>query len=139
MKEIHADKQLALDIHKFIKNKEITVNYASSGEHVPRVEQNNFVIEERVQWNYYQLSYAHLPKILLEYMTMENTKKINFFPARYGILKHYSPHMILHKVNLDFDCHCTYVLGEYVHAYNDPKKINTNFARTLDCLFQLIK
>ena len=70
---------------------------------------------------YYQLPYVHLPKILVEFMTMEGAKKINFFPARHGVSKHYSLRMILHQENLDYDRYCRFVLGEYVQARDDPK------------------
>jgi hypothetical protein len=36
---------------------------------------------------------------------MESTKKLNFFPNRHGVSKHYSPRMILHHENLDYDRH----------------------------------
>lgn len=73
---IHADKQLALALDEYTcRHTTISVNYASSGEHVPRAERNNRVIEERIRCNYHQLLYAHLPKILVEYMTMESAKR----------------------------------------------------------------
>lgn len=43
--------------------------------------------------------------------------------------------MILHQENLDYERHCTFILGEYVQARDDPKKTNSNAARTLDCLY----
>ena len=42
--EIHMDKQLAPALDKYTKDKNITTNYAGSGEHVPRAERNNRVI-----------------------------------------------------------------------------------------------
>ena len=48
---------------------------------------------------------------------------------------HYSPRMILHKENLDFNRHCKYVLGEYVQAHEDENIKNNNAPRSLDCLY----
>jgi hypothetical protein len=66
---------------------------------------------------------------------MESTKKLNFFPNRHGVSKHYRPRMILHQDNLDYDCHCKYILGEYVQAHDKPSPSNTNAARLLDCIY----
>jgi len=66
---------------------------------------------------------------------MESSKKLNFFPANHGISKHYSPRMIVHKENIDFDTHCVYTIGEYVQGEHEPDRSNTNAPRTLDCLY----
>ena len=52
-------------------------------------------------------------------MVIEAAKKLIFFPIKNGVSKHYSPRMILHKENLDYEKHCKYVLGEYVQAHED--------------------
>ena len=88
------DNLPALD--KYAKDKSIVTNYAESGEHVPRAEYNNRLTKERVRYIYYQLPCTHLPKTMIECITMESTKKLNFFPAHHGVLKYYSPRMILH-------------------------------------------
>ena len=51
--EIHTDKQLALVLDEYIKDKNITTIYAGSREYVPRAERNNRVIEERAQCIYH--------------------------------------------------------------------------------------
>ena len=48
-------------------------------EHVPRAEQNNHAIQERVQAVYYRFLLTHLPRILVEYLVMESTKKLGSF------------------------------------------------------------
>ena len=68
-------------------------------------------------------------------MVSEAPKKLNYFPAKYGVSRHYSPRMILHKENLDFDRHCKYVLGEYVQTHEDENITNNNVLRSLDCLY----
>jgi len=83
------------------KNLIIRVNYANPQEHVPRAERNNRVIQERVRAMYHHMPYVHLPRVLVKYIRMEVPRKLNYFPARYGVLKHYSPRMIVHKENLD--------------------------------------
>ena len=63
---------------------------------------------------YLLLTTMQLPtKTVVEYMTIESAKKLNFFPARHSISKYHSPRMILHQENLDFERHCVYSLREY--------------------------
>ena len=135
--EIHCDNEFrkALDTFCAKQTPPININYASANEHVPRAERNNRTIQERVRCNYYQLPYVHLPRIIVKYLVSESAKKLNFFPNKNGVSKYYSPRMILHKENLDFNKHCKYVLGEYVQAFEDDSIKNNNKPRTLDCLY----
>ena len=96
------------------------MNYANTQEYVPRAKRNNRPIQERVQLNCYRLHYTHLPRILVKYMLSQASKKLNCFPAKHDMLKHYSPRMILNK-KTDFDRHCKYILGEYTQAHEDEK------------------
>ena len=111
--EIHCDNecQKAMDEFAAKQDPQIRMNYANPQEHVPRAERNNRTIQERVRCAYYQMPYNHLPRTVFKCMVSESAKKLNYFPARHGVSKHYSPRMILHQENLDFDRHCTHVLG----------------------------
>ena len=55
--------------------------------------------------------------------------------AKNGISQYYSPRMILHQRNLDYDKHCQYAFGTYVQAHDEPDPSNTNAPRTLDCIY----
>ena len=68
-------------------------------------------------------------------MVSEAAKKLNYFPSKNGVSRHYSPRMILHQENLDFDRHCTHVLGEFVQSHEDEVIKNNNKPRALDCLY----
>ena len=52
-----------------------------------------------------------------------------------NISKHYSPRMIVHKENIDYERHCCHAIGDYVTAPHQPEQLNTNAARELDCLY----
>ena len=56
-------------------------------------------------------------------MVMESEKKMNFFPAKIGVSKYYSPRMLLHTRNIDYDKHCKYALGEYIQAHTEAKSL----------------
>jgi hypothetical protein len=66
-------------------------------------------------------------KVLID----DSAKKLNFFPAKNGISQYYSPHVILHHQNLDYDKHCQYAFGTYVKAHDEPDPSNTNAPHTL--------
>ena len=137
IREIHCDNEFHKAMNKFAasQNPPIKMNYSAAQEHVPRAERNNRVIQERVRASFHQMPYEHLPRILIKYMVSEAARKLNYFPAKHGISKHYSPRMIMHQENLNFNRHCKYVLGEYVQAHEDSQKKNNNLPRTLDCLY----
>jgi hypothetical protein len=113
----------------------IQVNYASPQEHVPEAERNNQVIKEQIRATYHRLPYDRLPRIMVKVLVDDSAKKLNFFPAKNGISQYYSPRMILHQRNLDYDKHCQYAFGTYVQAHDEPDPSNTNAPRTLDCIY----
>ena len=135
--EIHCDNEFhkVLDPYSAKQNPQIRMNYAAAQEHVPRAERNNRTIKERVRATYHALPYEHLPRTVVKYLVSEATKKLNFFPNKNGVSKHYSPRMIVHQENLDFDRHCKHAFGEYVLAHDEPDRTNMNAPRALDCIY----
>jgi hypothetical protein len=113
----------------------IKMNYVAAQEHVPRAERNNRVIQERVCAAYHRFPYSHLPRQLAKYLVMESTKKLNFFPNKYGVSKVFSPRMIMHHENLDYERHCQYQIGAFVQAHEEPNHTNTNTSRAFDCIY----
>ena len=65
---------------------------------------------------------------------MESSKKLNFFPARHGLSKCYSPKMTLHKEHIYCDAYFTLKQGEQAQRKNEPDRINKNTPRALDYL-----
>jgi hypothetical protein len=134
---IHCDNEFhkVMDPLSARQDPPITMNYAATQEHVPRAEQNNRVIQERVRVAYHRFPFTHLPRILVKYLVMESTKKLNFFPNKNGVSKYFSPRMIMHQETLDYARHCKYQIGEYVQAHDEPDHTNTNAPRSLDCIY----
>jgi hypothetical protein len=134
---IHCDNEFCkvLDQLSARQDPPIMMNYAAAQEHVPRAEQNNGVIQERVRAAYHRFPFTHLPRILVKYLAMESTKKLNFFPNKNGVSKYFSPRMIIHEETLDYARHCKYQIGEYVQAHDEPDHTNTNAPRSLDCIY----
>ncbi len=113
----------------------IRMNYSNAGEHVPEAERNNRVIKERCRATYHRLPFNQLSRLMVKVLVAESAKKLNFFPAKHGISRYYSPRMMLHQKNLDYDKHCKYAFGTYVQGHDDKNPRNANISRTLDYLY----
>jgi hypothetical protein len=135
--EVHCNNEFCKVMDPLLARQDppIKMNYAAGQEHVPRTERNNCVIQERVRSAYHRFPYTHLPRILVKYLVMESTKKLNFFPNKNGVSKYFSPRMIMHQEILDYDQHFKYQIGEYVQAHDEPKHMNTNAPCSLDCIY----
>lgn len=132
---IHCDNEFQPLLNTLATEFHIHLNFANPQEHVPAAERNNRVIKERVRATYHRLPYTHLPRLMVKLLVSESAKKLNFFPAKYGVSPYYSPRMILHQRHLDFAKHCQYAFGAYVQAHEEPNPSNTNAPRTLDCIY----
>jgi hypothetical protein len=62
---------------------QVSMNVANPQAHVPQIERTNRVIKERVRAAFHSLPYKQLPKTLVDYLVMEATKKLNFFPPQW--------------------------------------------------------
>jgi hypothetical protein len=114
---------------------EANMDYAPAKQHVPEAERNIRTISERIRAAYHNLPYKAIPKIMLKHLAMSCTKQLNLYPARNGISKYYSPHVILGGRNLDYKKHCQVPFGAYVQAYNENDPTNTNAPRTFDAIY----
>jgi len=72
---------------------------------------------------------------MLKVLVSKSAKKLNFFPAKHGMSNHYSPRMILHEQNLDYNKNCRIPFGTYIQAHNKTSPSNTNAPHTLDCIY----
>ena len=132
---IRCDNEFRPLIEPLADDFNVVMNFANPQEHVPEAERNNRVIKERVRATYHRLPYRHLTKTMVKVLVSESAKKLNFFPAKHGVSKFYSPRMMLHQKNLDYLRHCRYAMGTYVQAHEEPKRSSTNAPRSLDCIY----
>ena len=132
---IHCDNQFRPLLQELTNDYGVTINYANPQEHVPEVERSIRVIKDRFRATFQRLPFTSIPKIMVHILAMECAKKLNFFPPKGGISPIYSPRMILHQEPLDYKKHCSIPFGTYVQAHNEPTPSNTQYARTLDCIY----
>jgi hypothetical protein len=135
IKRIHCDQEFRNMMERVSTEFDITMNYATAGEHVPEAERNNRTIQERIRATYHNLPYAMIPKVMLRYLAMICTQQLNYFPVKGGISPYYSPHVILTGKAIDYNKHCQIPFGAYVQANNEPNPTNTNAPRTIDCIY----
>ena len=135
VQEIRCDREYASIKNKVEDHFNLQMNLANAQEHVPEAERNNRTLKERIRATFHRLPFNRLPAYAVKVMTMESARKLNFFPAKGGISPYYSPRMIMHHVNLDYNKHCAIPFGTYVQAVDDPDPKNTQAPRTLDCLY----
>ncbi len=70
---------------------DIEMNYANPQDHVPEAERNNRTIKERFRTMYHQLPYKAIPRIMIQYLAIVCTSQWNYFPAKGGVSRYYSP------------------------------------------------
>ena len=105
LKETHSDQQFkkACEIFRSKHDPPIKFNYANAKEHVPRAERNIRTTKERICSSCHQMPCKHLPKKLVEHLGIGSDRELNYFPAKHGVNKHYSPRMVLHQENLEYE------------------------------------
>ena len=114
---------------------DITMNYASAHEHVPEAERNNRVIKERIRATFHRLPYKALPKLMVEVLAMECTKKLNYFPPKNGLSPYFSPHSIVNGTPMDYMKHCGIPFGTYCQAQDENIPKNSQLPRTIDTVY----
>ena len=64
-------------------------------------------------------------------ISLWNQPRSWFFSNKHSASKYFSPRMIMHQENLDYEFHCKYKIGKYTHSHGKPHHKNTNAPRSL--------
>ena len=65
-------------------------------------------------------------------MAMSAARKYNWLPAKGGVSKIYTPHMLVNRKSLDWDKEFQFEFGPYVQVHKENNPNNNNKARALD-------
>ena len=84
---------------------DVEMEYTAAQDHQTEAERNNRFIKERVRSTNHRLPYRSIPKIMIKYLVEEMPVKANYFPAKGGISKYYSPRQLLTKQGINYDHH----------------------------------
>ena len=63
------------------------------------------------------------------------TDCLNWFPARVGASKYYSPHTVLRQSQLDYNTDFVVPFGSFVQAYEERNPKNNNTPQTIDAIY----
>jgi hypothetical protein len=110
-------------------------NFASAQEHVPEIERTNRLFKERIRAGFMLCPFHAIPRLMVIALVQEMARKTNFFPARAGLSKHYSPRAILTAKKLDYNAECAIPQFSYVLAPEENDPSNTPKPRMLDCIY----
>ena len=113
---IHCDGEYKQLIEPVQDKLNATMNFANPGDHVPEAERNNRTIKERIRAAFHRLPYKAMPRVMIGYLSMECSSKLNIFPAKGGISPYYSPQILLNQRTLDYKKECQVPFGAYVQA-----------------------
>ena len=133
--KIFSDNQFQTIMDPVQDDLDVTMVYSAAQAHEPVSERNNRVIKERVRAAFHRLPYKALPKAIMKALVIESARKLNYFPAKHGISKHYSPRQIVHQTTLNYEHECKYAIGTYVQAHDEPNPTNTQAPRSLDAIY----
>ena len=103
---------------------QIFINYSNPDEHVPGAERNNRFIKEWVRTAYHRLPYSKLPKVMISFLAMQVVHTTNYFPAKNGLSKFYSPCMKLNERRVNFKKQCACEFGTYVETSHETTNTN---------------
>ena len=113
----------------------VEMQYPLASDHVPQAERLNRVIRERVCAIYHNLPYKNLPEIMWKYLVMIATNSLNWFLARGGVSKYYSPHTLLRQQQLDYNTNFVAPFGLFVQAYEERNPKNNNTPQTINAIY----
>ena len=111
------------------------MNFSLPGAHVPDIERENRVLQERFRVALYRLPFKSIPREMINFFALWVTRHGNYFPAQTGISKNYSPHTIVSGRQVDFRKECGYGYGDYVQANTTHVIKNNNLPWTIDCIY----
>jgi hypothetical protein len=131
IKYVYADQEFESVLKSMAYQYKFQPNIATAQEHVPVVERSIRVVKERCWATFHGNPFKSLPRILINSVVQECTRKLNFFPLRGGCSSIYSPRIILHEINLKFE-HFKVPQLSYVLAHNEPNPTNSTQARATE-------
>ena len=132
---INADGEFKTLMEQVADELDVAINPTAAQEHVPEAERNNRTIGERIRAVYQNLPFSNLPRVMWAHLAMLVTDQLNYFPAKGGASKYFSPHVLLKKMDLDYEKHCKIPFGSYVIANHEHDPKNTPATRGIDCIY----
>ena len=132
---IHADNEFIAIFKEVHEDWYVDLIFSLPQEHVPDIEHENRVLQERFRVVLYRLPFRKLPKAMIRYIALRVTRNRSYFPKKMGISKIFSPHTILKAKQVDFNKEFVHSFGNYVQAVDDKAPKNNNLPRSIDSIY----
>ena len=131
--EIHCDQEFKHQMDLIYDNLDITMNYTTTGDHVPEAERNNRTLKERIRAAFHNLPFHAMPGAMLKQLVLMCCHQLNIFPSKTGISDYFSPYSIMSGRNIDYS-RLSIPFGSYVQASHEAIDYNTLQPRTIGCI-----
>ena len=131
---IHCDNEFIPITDDMMDEMNVTVEPTPPGGHQPHSERNNRTIKERMRVSHARMPFSAIPRIMTEALGESVTEKLNYFPAKNGISKHYSTEQIVEHRNVNFKRNCVAEFGAYVHGTGGESS-NTMVPRAIEAIY----
>ena len=137
VKTIHADGEFRPIEQEVMSEFEgVKFNFALPDEHVPDVERENRVLEERFRTSYHLLPYKCLPRQMIREGMAKIAFDRNLVVKEESCSAYFTAQQMLWRQNIDFDKEFEYSFGTYVIAYQENKILkNDTRARGRDAIY----
>ena len=134
VKRIFCDQEFKPIFDEVKDSINVHMNYTSKGEHEPTAERNNQHIKSGFRTMFHRMPYKAVPKLMTKRMGRRVCETSNYYPAKGGISKYYSPRMIVYRRKVDFANECVAEMGAYVQGYGHETHRNQR-TRTVDAIY----
>ncbi len=133
IKIIHCDGAYSSMMDLVADELDVEMIYYPRDNHVPEIERCIRTVKECYRKAYHRLPFNKIPRTMIQFLAMECTKKLNFFPVKGGVSEYFSPHMILNMQSINYNDHLKYEFGTYVQASHPTT--NANSPRAIDAIY----
>ena len=68
--KIHADSEFKSVLDDLLDSYDVDISFAHPGNHIPDIERENRILQERFRVNLYQLTFRMIPQMMIHYLAL---------------------------------------------------------------------
>ena len=106
IKEISCDGECRGMLEKAQDKLDIVMNFTNAQDHEPKAERNNRTTKEAFRTAFHGTPCSKMPRLMTQELAELTAEHSNCFPAKHGMSKHCSPHVIMNQEPVDCNKHC---------------------------------
>jgi len=101
IKEISCDSECRGMLERVQDELDIVMNFANAQDHEPKAERNNRTTKEAFRTAFHRTPHSRMPRLMMQELAELTTERSNCFPAKHGMSKCCSPHVIVNQEPVD--------------------------------------